>query len=226
MTLDDIVAEWADCRRCGLAETRRSVVVGEAFWPPEADGSPLVLVVGEAPGRKEDETGRPFVGQSGSVLREEILEHAGVRLGYVTNILGCRPPANRDPQPAEVAACAPRLAQLAEVLAPDALLLVGRHAAELAVAPLPALAGIPSASIAHPAWLLRQGHPTAATRAKVTEMVATVRALLARVGGGTKTPECAHEWGEVGVWRNTGGATAVLVACALCGRVRPPGGES
>ncbi|HYT09465.1 MAG TPA: uracil-DNA glycosylase, partial [Mycobacteriales bacterium] len=104
---DELVAASSTCTACPeLAATRRSVVVGEV--PPS--GRARLAVVGEAPGAEEDRAGRPFVGQAGRLL-DELLAGAGLdRSGVaVLNVLQCRPPGNRSPQPDELAACAPFL---------------------------------------------------------------------------------------------------------------------
>lgn len=223
-TLPDISVDWLECQRCGLAEGRRTVVAGTAWSDNPRDTDPLVLIVGEAPGCKEDETGEAFVGPSGDVLRGEILAPAGVRLAFITNLVACRPPGNRDPVESEMAACAPRLDALVEALAPDVLMLVGRFAAKATGAWRSRLGAVPVVPIVHPAWLLRQGHPTTATRQHVADIVRRVSAALAQAGAVPEKPvECEHEWVAAGVWRHEDGRTAPLAACQLCGRVRPPG---
>lgn len=118
--LRDAARAARSCLRCPLGATRQNVVFGEGD-----DHAPL-MVVGEAPGRLEDETGRPFVGQSGRLLTE-LLEQAGVQREqvYITSVLKSRPPNNRDPLPAEVAACRPWLDLQLELVAPKVVLTVG-----------------------------------------------------------------------------------------------------
>lgn len=222
MTIEEIVASWRACRACPLGETRNLVVVGEPWIRDAEKDGPLVLVVGEAPGAHEDRTGRPFVGPAGQILREDYLVPAGVALAYITNIVACRPPGNRDPAPGEIEACSPRLEALVAGLRPDALLLVGRIAErtikEWALDPQ-----LPRASVIHPAALLRRGHPTPETRKTVALQVAKVRRLLVAAGG-TVTPRsiepasasCAHVPVEIGVWRHESGRTLPLVACTVC----------
>lgn len=93
-----------DCRLCTLSQNRSRIVL------PEGDPCSPVVFVGEAPGEKEDQSGRPFVGRSGRIL-DGMLEEAGLPRGsiLITNTVKCRPPGNRDPQREEMAACLPFL---------------------------------------------------------------------------------------------------------------------
>lgn len=113
------------CPRCGLARTRRHVVFGEG--PETAD----VMVVGEAPGADEDASGRPFVGRAGRLL-DLMLAAAGFSRErvYVCNVLKCRPPQNRNPQPDEVEACSPYLMRQVELVQPRLILAFGNFAAQ------------------------------------------------------------------------------------------------
>jgi len=113
------------CPRCGLAKTRRHVVFGEG--PETAD----VMVVGEAPGADEDASGRPFVGRAGRLL-DLMLMSAGFprEQVYVCNVLKCRPPQNRNPQPDEVEACSPYLVRQVELVKPRLILAFGNFAAQ------------------------------------------------------------------------------------------------
>ena len=154
-------AQAMSCRKCGLCETRKSVVFGEGNRNPE------VLFVGEAPGAVEDQTGRPFVGPAGQLL-DKILDGAmGLKRGdvYIANINKCRPPGNRDPQPEEVAACLPFLKLQVELLRPKVIVALGRIAAHNLLGtdePMRELRGrdlhyegIPVVVTWHPAFLLR-----------------------------------------------------------------------
>ena len=110
---DTIAAEVAECRKCGLCETRTRTVFGvgdrNAHW----------LVVGEAPGAEEDKQGEPFVGRAGGLLNSML---RGIGLAreqvFIANVLKCRPPNNRDPAPAEVAQCLPYLERQIALLQP------------------------------------------------------------------------------------------------------------
>jgi uracil-DNA glycosylase family 4 len=113
------------CPRCALANTRRHVVFGEGREDAE------VLVVGEAPGADEDASGRPFVGKAGRLL-DLLLLSCGFRREelYVCNVLKCRPPQNRNPEPDEVSACSPYLLRQVELVEPRVILAFGAFAAQ------------------------------------------------------------------------------------------------
>jgi uracil-DNA glycosylase family 4 len=120
--LELIAAEVRDCTRCRLHQTRTRAV------PGEGDASTEVVFVGEGPGQNEDREGRPFVGRAGALL-VALLGHIGWGRGdvFITNIVKCRPPGNRDPEPDEIAACAPYLQRQLEVLDPAVVVTLGRH---------------------------------------------------------------------------------------------------
>ena len=112
-----------ECRRCPLGFTRTQAVPG--VGPPTA----RIMIVGEAPGQNEDLQGEPFVGAAGKLL-DQLLGGIGLSRAdvFITNILKCRPPGNRDPQPLEVEACSPYLEQQQRLIKPEVVLLLGRHA--------------------------------------------------------------------------------------------------
>lgn len=120
--LDEIAAEVAACTRCPLSAARTRAVPGEGH--PETE----VVFVGEGPGYNEDQQGRPFVGAAGALLNE-LLKAIGWKREevYITNVVKCRPPGNRDPDPSEIAACAPYLRRQLEVLDPALVVTLGRH---------------------------------------------------------------------------------------------------
>ena len=120
--LEAIATEVRDCTRCRLHETRTKAV------PGEGDPSTEVVFIGEGPGQNEDLEGRPFVGRAGGLL-VNLLGHIGWTRDdvFITNIVKCRPPGNRDPEPDEVAACAPYLHRQLEVLDPAVIVTLGRH---------------------------------------------------------------------------------------------------
>ncbi|MFP3947340.1 MAG: uracil-DNA glycosylase family protein [Longimicrobiales bacterium] len=149
------------CRRCGLAEERKQVVF--------ADGSRTarLMVVGEAPGAREDATGLPFVGPAGKLLD---LLLATVNLSredsaYICNVIKCRPPGNRNPLPDEIESCAPYLRRQIELVSPEAILAVGTFAGRLLTGKDSTLGnlrgdvysyeGVPLLVTYHPAALLR-----------------------------------------------------------------------
>ena len=112
-----------DCRRCPLGFSRLHAVPG--VGPADA----RIMVVGEAPGQNEDQQGEPFVGAAGKLL-DQLLRGIGLSRAdvFITNILKCRPPNNRDPQPPEVSACSPYLEQQLRLIKPEVVLILGRHA--------------------------------------------------------------------------------------------------
>jgi uracil-DNA glycosylase family 4 len=120
--LTAIAAEVSGCTRCPLFAGRTRTVPGE--------GNPIsdVLLVGEGPGAREDATGRPFVGPAGQLL-DELLRSIGWAREHVfiANVVKCRPPANRDPEPEEIAACRPYLDRQEDALDPAVIVTLGRH---------------------------------------------------------------------------------------------------
>jgi uracil-DNA glycosylase family 4 len=113
------------CTRCKLSESRTRIVLG--YGNPSAD----LMFVGEAPGREEDEQGRPFVGDSGQLLTR-IIEAMGMTREevFIVNTVGCRPPGNRDPEPDEVAACRPFLLEQIRLVAPRVIVTLGAFATQ------------------------------------------------------------------------------------------------
>jgi DNA polymerase len=119
--LSAIADEVRVCRRCRLADQRTNAVPGEGS--PDTE----VVFVGEGPGFNEDQQGRPFVGAAGTFL-DELIGAVGWRRPdvFITNVVKCRPPGNRDPEPDEMAACAPFLRRQLEVLDPALVVTLGR----------------------------------------------------------------------------------------------------
>lgn len=151
----------AGCRACRLCEGRHNTVFGvgdrQADW----------LVVGEAPGEQEDLQGEPFVGQAGKLL-DNMLRALGLQRHnkvYIANVLKCRPPGNRNPEPEEVAQCEPFLRRQVELLQPKIILAMGRFAVQSLLGtsePIGKLRGrvhqyqgVPLVVTYHPAYLLR-----------------------------------------------------------------------
>jgi uracil-DNA glycosylase len=112
-----------ECTRCSLSRGRKSIVFGDG------NGSADLLFVGEAPGRAEDEQGLPFVGPAGRLL-DELLERIGLRREdvYITNVVKCRPPGNRDPMSNEIEACNPFLKAQLRLIKPKVVCMLGRVA--------------------------------------------------------------------------------------------------
>ncbi len=165
--LDAIAAEIRICDRCRLAGGRTNAV------PGEGDPDTEVVFVGEGPGQNEDRQGRPFVGAAGSLL-EELLAMIGWKRDdvFITNVVKCRPPNNRDPEPDEMAACQPFLRRQLEVLDPAVLVTLGRfslqtfmpgdrisrvHGTERAIDPATGARAATGYALYHPAAALRQG---------------------------------------------------------------------
>ncbi len=151
------------CRKCQLGSSRQHSV------PGEGDPGAGLVVVGEAPGATEDETGRPFVGRAGKLL-EDILAAIGFRREdvFICNVLKCRPPGNRNPEPLEVAACSPYLHRQLQLIGPRVILAMGLPAAHALLGGHASLGelrtklhryrGIPLIVTYHPAALLRNPH--------------------------------------------------------------------
>ena len=169
VTADDPAPDWtelqasvAGCTRCPLHKSRTQTVFGvgnrHADW----------MIIGEAPGAEEDRRGEPFVGRAGKLL-DEMLRAVGLDRGtvFITNILKCRPPGNRDPAADEAAACRDYLERQIELIKPRLVLAVGRIAAQQLLhtdSPLGRLRGrahslnsgqVPLVVTYHPAYLLR-----------------------------------------------------------------------
>ncbi|TDQ44339.1 uracil-DNA glycosylase [Tepidicella xavieri] len=119
-----------DCRRCVLGQRRQRAV------PGMGDAQPDWLIVGEAPGEEEDRQGLPFVGRAGQLL-DRMLAAIGLARGhkvYIANIIKCRPPLNRNPDPAEIAQCSPYLLRQIALLRPRLIVAMGRFAAQTLLA--------------------------------------------------------------------------------------------
>lgn len=178
--LEAIAREVASCTRCPLGAGRRTAVPGEGV------PSPQVVVVGEAPGADEDATGRPFVGAAGQYL-DKWLSAVGLSRDatcYIANVIKCRPPGNRDPQPDEVQACRGYLELQLKALHPRAILAVGRFAAQALTGSTQGITllrtktheyrGIPLIATYHPSAVLRDQ----SLRAPVWEDIKRLKALL------------------------------------------------
>ncbi len=161
--LIQIRLDMGDCQRCSLHERRRNIVFGEGN--PSAD----IMFIGEGPGETEDNTGHPFCGRSGELL-DEGLAHAGLNrdMIYITNIVKCRPPRNRDPSINERETCTKFLSRQIETIDPKVIVALGRIAASHllcrdvkitkergAFNRFPRIPTIPVVMIYHPAFILR-----------------------------------------------------------------------
>lgn len=184
LSLAQLPADIAACTACKLCATRHKVVPG--VGDPDADW----LFVGEAPGQEEDARGEPFVGQAGRLL-DNMLASLGLsrtKQVYIANVLKCRPPNNRTPEPAEADACSPYLARQIELVRPKLVVALGKTAASLLLKTDASVAslrgrvhryqGLPLVVTYHPAYLLR----TLNDKAKAWEDLLFARETLAKAG--------------------------------------------
>ncbi len=161
MSWEELVTSIAHCTACKLSTTRTQTV------PGVGDRSPAWMVIGEAPGENEDKQGEPFVGKAGQLL-DAMLAAVGKKRTqgvFIANVIKCRPPGNRNPEPDEIAACAPYLKRQIALASPKLLLAAGKFAAQTllnrddTVAAMRAsggqFAGIPVVVTYHPSYLLR-----------------------------------------------------------------------
>lgn len=127
LDLAELAGVAAGCTLCPLSEGRQNVVFGTG--DPAAD----LMIVGEGPGAEEDKQGLPFVGRSGKLLDELLVQEIGLQRSavYIANVVKCRPPDNRDPLPAEIAACRPYLERQVELVAPRVLMTLGNFATKV-----------------------------------------------------------------------------------------------
>ncbi len=159
-TLEDIRADLGDCQRCRLAQGRKTIVFGDGH--PRAK----LIFVGEGPGFEEDQQGKPFVGAAGQLLTRII---AAINLTrsqvYICNIIKCRPPGNRNPEPDEIKTCFPFLERQIAAIRPNFICALGTFAAQTllnSAAPISRLRGrfheyrgVKVLPTYHPAYLLR-----------------------------------------------------------------------
>jgi uracil-DNA glycosylase family 4 len=162
VSLEQVRAELGECTRCRLCEGRDQIVFG--------DGNPdaALMFIGEGPGQEEDRSGLPFVGRAGELLTKMIEGGLGISRSdvYICNIVKCRPPKNRNPQPDEVGACQPFLDGQIDAVRPKAIVTLGRPATSLLLGRDVSITrmrgtwqsyrGIPVMPTFHPAYLLRQ----------------------------------------------------------------------
>jgi uracil-DNA glycosylase family 4 len=159
-TLEDVRADIGDCQRCKLAPTRTHIVYGSGN--PHAE----LVFVGEAPGFDEDQQGLPFVGAAGQLLTK-IIESTGIKRedAYICNILKCRPPNNRNPEPDEVFQCSPFLSRQLAAIKPKVVCCLGKFSAQFLLKSQDSITrlrgtfhdvdGMRVIATFHPAYLLR-----------------------------------------------------------------------
>jgi DNA polymerase len=160
-SLDELRAEIGDCRRCKLCNGRTNIVFG--VGDPHAE----LMFVGEGPGRDEDLKGEPFVGRAGQLLTEIITKGMKMRRDevYIANVVKCRPPENRNPEPDEITACQPFLIKQVALVKPRIIVALGTFAAQTLLqskTPISRLRGVWHSyqgvklmPTLHPAYLLR-----------------------------------------------------------------------
>ena len=179
-TLKARVKNCTDCKlRAGCTQTVFGVGDEKADW----------LLVGEAPGAEEDRLGEPFVGQAGRLL-DNMLAAIGLKRGenvYIANVLKCRPPGNRNPEPDEVAKCSPHLQKQIDLIRPKLIVAMGRFAAQTLVGSdatiaslrgsLHRYAGVPLIVTYHPAYLLRNLPDKAKAWADLRFAVRTLKSI-------------------------------------------------
>ncbi len=164
MTLQDLSASLHNCQRCKLAKLGRTQVV---FGTGNPNAS--IMFVGEAPGSNEDQKGEPFVGAAGKLL-DKLLESAGLSRAqvYIANVIKCRPPNNRDPEPDEVETCKPFLMQQIEMIQPKLVCTLGNWATQTILGKKVPITKVKASAIKlerfvvfpllHPAAALHQGN--------------------------------------------------------------------
>jgi len=180
-SLEQVAAEVQACRKCPLGGSRKNAVPGEG--PANA----RIMFIGEGPGFHEDLQGRPFVGASGQYLEELLAEIKLTRRQvYIANVIKCRPPGNRDPEPSELAACRDYLDRQIALIRPSVIVTLGRYSMERY---------FPGQSISRihgrpkrvgDAYYLPMFHPAAALRnpawrQEMSQDMARIPALLAEI---------------------------------------------
>ncbi len=189
-SLEQVASEVRVCTRCRLAAGRTKAVPGEG--PSGAE----LMVVGEGPGFREDQTGRPFVGEAGQMLTnmlERVVEIPRSAV-FIANIVKCRPPNNRDPEEDEAAACRPFLERQIALVRPLAILCLGRIATHHLLETREAISrirgrivprgGIEIIPTFHPAYLLRTPADKKLTQQDLLLLKTRLEALRAASGGG------------------------------------------
>lgn len=164
-TLAELAKQVSNCQACGLCKTRKQTVFSAGIPSSE------LMVIGEAPGADEDAQGEPFVGRAGQLLDKMLkaVDCSRTRNVYIANVLKCRPPGNRNPEPVEISSCSPYLIQQVKLNQPKAILLVGSFAIRTLLNTQEAVGKvrgrvhqvdmggvvIPTVASYHPAYLLR-----------------------------------------------------------------------
>ncbi len=182
-TLEDVEREASTCVRCRLSAGRTQVVFGDG------DPAARVMFIGEGPGFHEDRQGRPFVGPAGHLL-DRLLGEIGLRREdvYIANVVKCRPPANRDPRPDEIEACAPYLRRQVDLVDPVVIVTLGNFATRFVLDRPASISRIRGQRFPwngrtvlptfHPAAVLHGGGDASAPMRGLRDDFATVRRIL------------------------------------------------
>ena len=194
--LVEVYHEASGCTKCPLSATRTKVVFGNGNSDAE------LMFVGEAPGVEEDRQGLPFVGRAGGLLTQ-LLEEIGMSRDdvFVANVLKCRPPGNRDPQPGEIESCRPYLERQVELIQPRVIATLGNFATKLLSGNPTGITRVRGTPQVHElggrtVFLLPLFHPAAALR--TPSLAETLRADFATIPGllEQRPPARAGEAGE------------------------------
>ena len=205
-----VYREASTCTKCPLAQTRTSVVFGSG----DADAN--LMFVGEAPGAQEDRQGLPFVGRAGALLTELL---GGIGLTreqvWITNVLRCRPPGNRDPQPVEIESCQPYTHRQVELIQPRVVATLGNFATKLLTGSRAGITRVRGTPQLHEiagrtVFLMPLFHPAAALRTPA--LVDTLREDFAKLPGLLEAPPLQAEAGP--------GAVAELSPAAALAEAR------
>lgn len=162
-SLEEVNRRIYSCQKCPLHQTKQHYVPGEGSLNPD------IMFIGEGPGRDEDLQGKPFVGKAGALLDKLILKMGYRRSDlFIGNIVKCRPPKNRDPQPPEVAACIPYLKEQIKIIHPRVIVCLGKVAMnnllnrQLSIMKVHGqefeFEGIPVIPTIHPSYILHQSN--------------------------------------------------------------------
>ena len=184
-TWEALERECANCRACQLGNTRQRLVFGDGCRTAE------IMFIGEGPGQREDEQGKPFVGPAGKLL-DNMIEIIGLDRSkvYIANIVKCRPPNNRDPMNTEQEACLPWLRRQTALLRPKMIVCLGRIAAQVVIKPgfritkehgqWTQKAGVWLTAIYHPSALLRDVYKRPETFVDLKAIQAKAREICTR----------------------------------------------
>jgi DNA polymerase len=178
-SLERILSDLGDCRRCRLCEGRSNIVFGDGSAKAQ------LVFVGEGPGHDEDVQGLPFVGRAGKLLNQ-MIEAMGLRRTdvYICNVVKCRPPGNRAPEKDEMATCSPFLLRQLEVISPKVIVCLGAVASKALLQTEKGISqfrgqwldfrGIPLMATYHPAYLLRNPHAKSDVWKDLQKVMATL----------------------------------------------------